>query len=140
MVKISGLSEHTAHLKSLSGPEMARQVGAVLFAAGSLIEVEAAHSITDGAVSGKGHVPSAPGEPPSADTHELDRSIETIQVAPLKVVVAASARHAIPLEFGTSKMAARPFMAPAAQRKRAEITNMIAAGVAKISRGGKVVP
>lgn len=140
MVKVSGANETAAHLKRISGPEMARQVGAVLYAAGDLIAVEAARSITEGAVSGKGHVPSAPGSPPNADTHLLDRSIETIQVEPLKVNVSANAPYAVPLEFGTSRMAARPFMAPALQRKRAEVVNLITAGVAKVARGGKVVP
>lgn len=140
MVKISGVTEHKAHLSRISGSEMVRQVGAVLYAAGNIIEVEAARSITEGAVSGKGHVPSAPGQPPSADTHLLDRSIETIQVEPLKVNVSANAPYAVPLEFGTSRMAARPFMAPALQRKRKEVTDLITAGVSKVVRGGKVVP
>lgn len=140
MVKVSGASETAAHLKRISGSEMVRQVGAVLYAAGDLVAVEAARSITEGSVSGKGHAPSAPGQPPSADTHLLDRSIETVQVEPLKVNVAATAPYAVPLEFGTSRMAARPFMAPALQRKRKEVTDLITAGVAKVVRGGKVVP
>jgi len=140
MVKISGVSETAAHLKRISGPEMVRQVGAVLYAAGDIVAVEAARSITEGAVSGKGHVPSEPGQPPNADTHLLDRSIETVQTGPLKVAVSANAPYAIPLEFGTSKMAARPFMAPALQRKRKEVTDLITAGVSKVLAGGKVVP
>jgi HK97 gp10 family phage protein len=140
MVKITGQKEQEARIKSLSGPETVRQIGAALFAAGSIIEVEAARSITDGAVSGKGHVASRPGEPPSADTHLLDRSIETVQVEPLKVNVSANAPYAVPLEFGTSKMAARPFMAPAVQRKRAQVTNTIQRAMSKIAAGGKVVP
>lgn len=138
--KISGVKEHKARLNRLAGPEMVRQVGAALYAAGSLIETEAARSITEGAVSGKGHVPSKPGEAPKADTHLLDRSIETNLVEPLRAEVSANAPYAVPLEFGTSKMAARPFMAPAAQRKRKEVVDLIQRAVSKVVSGGKVVP
>lgn len=140
MVKVSGASETAAHLKRISGSEMVRQVGAVLYAAGDLVAVEEARLITEGAVSGKGHVASAPGQPPNADTHDLDRSIETVQVEPLRVEVQTNSRHAVPLQFGTSKMAARPFADVALRRKRKEVMDMITAGVAKVVRGGKVVP
>jgi len=118
---------------------MVKQIGAALFAAGSLIEVDAARSITEGAVSGKGHVRSQPGHAPSADTHLLDRSIETALIEPLRAEVSANAPYAVPLEFGTSKMAARPFMAPAAQRKRKEVVDLIQRAVSKVVSGGKVV-
>lgn len=139
MPKITGDKAHTARLRRIAGPEMVRQVGAALFAAGSIIEVEAAGLITAGAVSGKSHVASAPGQPPNADTHQLDRSIETVQVEPLKVEVSANAPHAVPLEFGTSKMAERPFMRPAVARKRKEAIDLIGAAVKKVVSGGKVV-
>lgn len=140
MVKITGAKQHAARVNRLAGPEMVRQVGAALFAAGSLIETSAARSITEGAVSGKGHVPSKPGQPPSADTHLLDRSIETHLVEPLKAEVSANAPYAVGLEFGTAKVAARPFMAPAAARERKAVVDLIQRAVKKIVSGGKVVP
>jgi HK97 gp10 family phage protein len=140
MVKITGRKEHLARVNRLAGPEMVRQVGAALFAAGSLIETEAARLITEGAVSGKGHVPSRPGEPPSADTHLLDRSIETNLVEPLRAEVSANAPYAVALEFGTSRVAARPFMAPATANKRKQAVELIQRAVSKIVAGGKVVP
>jgi HK97 gp10 family phage protein len=138
MPKITGGKAYAARIKRLTSPEAIRQIGAALYAAGQEIEIDAALSITNGSVSGKNHVPSAPGEPPNADTHRLDRSIETNQVGPLHVEVSANAPYAVPLEFGTSKMAARPFMAPAAARKRKEVTALVRAAVAKIARGGSV--
>lgn len=138
MPKITGGKAASARLKRLTSPEAQRQIGAALFAGGQEIEVEAALSITNGAVSGKGHVASAPGQPPNADTHVLDRSIETNQVAPLRVEVSANAPWAVPLERGTSKMAERPFMGPAAQRKRAEVTAMVRGAIDKVARGGTV--
>lgn len=138
MPKIAGVANFSAKLKRITSPEAKRQVGAALFAAGQEIEVAAALSITNGAVSGKGHIPSAPGSPPNADTHVLDRSIETNQVAPLRVEVSANAPYAVHLEFGTSKMAARPFMAPALAAKRDDAAKLVARAVSHISKGGKV--
>jgi HK97 gp10 family phage protein len=117
---------------------MVRQVGAALFVGGQRVQVEAQTSITRGAVSGKGHVPSKPGEPPNADTHFLANNIETVQVAPLKVEVSSNAPYSAALERGTSKMASRPFMAPALKKKRAEVQDLIKRAVAKVARGGKV--
>lgn len=132
MARVTGAKAHAARLKRIQGEEMVREVGKALFVAGNMIEVEAEISITTGAVSGKGHVPSKPGEPPNADTHELDRNIETVQVAPLKVEVSSNAPHAVDLEVGTSKMAARPSMRPAAQKKRAEAVELVRRAVKKV--------
>lgn len=133
---IRGARAHINRLKALNGPLVEFHVGRALFAAGQLIENEAALSITRGAVSGKNHVPSKPGQPPNADTHRLDRSIETIQITPLKVRVIASAGHAVPLELplelvelGTSRMAARPFMRPARDKKKEKARDMVVKGL-----------
>lgn len=91
-----------------------------LFSIGELIAVEAQVSITTGSVSGKGHVPSKPGEPPNNDTGVLANNIEVQQQEPLRVQVIAAAPYASALEMGTSKMAARPFMAPAREATRKE--------------------
>jgi HK97 gp10 family phage protein len=140
MVKISGRKQHLIHVNGLAGPEMIRQVDAALLAAGSLIETTAARSITEGAVSGRGHVRSKPGDPPNADTHLLDRSIETHLVEPLKVEVTANAPYAVALEFGTARVAARPFMGPASAQERKAVVSLLQRAVKKIVAGGKVVP
>ena len=125
---LRGLKAHMARLQAL--PDLAaRNVGKALFAAGQLIENEAGLSITRGAVSGKGHVASAPGESPNADTHRLDRSIETSRVSPLEVKVTANSGYASALEFGTSKVAARPFMRPARDKKKDEARDLVAKGL-----------
>jgi HK97 gp10 family phage protein len=122
---IRGAKAHIARLKAL--PALAeRNVTKALFAAGQLIENEAALSITRGAVSGKGHVASKPGEAPNADTHRLDRSIETTRIAPLRVKVTANSGYAAALEFGTSKVAPRPFMRPARDKKKDEARDLVA--------------
>jgi HK97 gp10 family phage protein len=122
---IRGLKSHQQRLKNLQSPATLRLVGQALFVAGQMIENEAGLSITRGAVSGKGHVASKPGEAPNADTHRLDHSIETTQIGPLKVKVTANSGYASALEFGTSKMAARPFMRPARDKKKGEGRDLV---------------
>jgi len=140
MAKITGAKEHAARLRRMGGPEMVRQVGSALFAGGQSIQVEAQLSITRGAVSGKNHVPSAPGEPPNADTHFLANNIETTLTGPLTVEVSSNAPYSADLELGTSKMIERPFMRPATQKKRPGVVQGVRAAVKKVAGGGNVVP
>ncbi len=121
----------------MTGSRMVDEVGKALYAAGSLIEIEAEISITRGAVSGKHHVPSAPGEPPNRDTGQLDLNIETVRVEPLKVEVSSNAPYSRALEFGNSKMAERPFMRPAAKAKGPEAQRLVSKAVDRvIAEGG----
>jgi HK97 gp10 family phage protein len=116
---------------------MVREVGKALFAAGEAIQTEAQISITAGAVSGKKHVPSAPGQPPNNDTGTLAGNIETNQVAPLVVEVSSNASYAAALEFGTSKMEARPYMGPARDAKRKEVTALVRKAVDRAVKRSK---
>lgn len=135
MVRITGRQRVRARIDGLAGPEVVQAVGKALFVAGSKIQTYAQQSITAGAVSGKGHVPSLPGEPPNADTHTLDRQIETTQVEPLKVRVSSNAPYSKFLEFGTSRMEARPFMLPALRACRREVTKLVRDAVKRAVRG-----
>jgi HK97 gp10 family phage protein len=45
----------------------------------------------------------------------------------LAVTISISAKHALPLEFGTSRMAARPFARPALTNMRDQVVNAVAA-------------
>lgn len=62
------------------------------------------------------HQASAPGEAPAIDTSELVNSLGAKALKRLVWMVWAGAEYAIHLEYGTVKMAARPFMRPAAKR------------------------
>ncbi|WP_443478385.1 HK97-gp10 family putative phage morphogenesis protein [Novosphingobium aerophilum] len=135
--RLIGAKAHANRLKKLSGEKMVREVGKALFAAGEMIQVEAQISITAGAVSGKKHVPSAPGRAPNNDTGTLAGNIETNQTAPLVVEVSSNAPYAGDLEFGTSKMAARPYMAPARDAKRKEVEQLVRRAVDKVVRQSK---
>lgn len=127
-MKITGDKKHSDRLKRMADAKMKSDVTRGLFVAGKEIELEAEHSITEGSISGKGHVPSRPGEPPNADTRQLDTSIDTIVVGenPPKVHVVSSAPYSAALELGTSKMAARPFMTPASKKRRKKAADIVA--------------
>lgn len=58
--------------------------------------------------------PSEPGEAPGVDTGTLKNSIHVENTGRFKRAIAAGTDYAPHLEFGTSKMAARPFMMPMA--------------------------
>ncbi len=122
-----------SHKSKLKGAkDAAKRIARTLYALGNEIETDAEISITQGSVSGAGHVPSQPGQPPNADTRHLDSNIETELDASNQnptVTVTSRAEYSAALEFGTSKMAERPFMRPAVEKNRDKITDEIAATV-----------
>jgi hypothetical protein len=117
---IFGAKAHQNRLGKLRGPGVVRAITAVVYASAQDIAIDAAHSITTGATSGKNHEASLPGEAPNADTSVLDRSIDARVTGPLKAEVTADAPYAAALEFGDEKrnLAERPYMRPAAARGR----------------------
>ena len=125
MVEVFGRDKAKGKISGLQGAAMVAEVDKALFMGGNLVQTTAQKSITTGAVSGKFHVPSRPGEPPKADTHTLDRQIETAQTGPMQVEVSSNAPYSAYLEYGTSRMAARPFMGPAARRERAKVVRLV---------------
>ena len=134
MPRITGADGVMAKLSGKLGQQAINNVGQALFAGGELIRAEASHMITEGAVSGKGHIPSLPGQPPNEDTGVLRTHIETTQVGPLKVEVSSNAPYAAALEFGTSKMAERPYMRPATARKRKEVVALVRQAVRQATK------
>jgi hypothetical protein len=127
--KITGRHQVQARLDGMAGRKTIEDVGRALFWGAQQIQSEAKFLITEGSVSGKNHVPSLPGEPPNRDTGILDSHIEAVQTAPLRSEVSSNAPYAVPLEAGTSKMAARPYMAPATRNKRQEILDKVVEAV-----------
>lgn len=136
MVKMVGRQRVRARIEGLASEYMVAEVSKALFVAGNMVQVYAQHSITEGSVSGSGHVASLPGEPPNADTHGLDRQIETTQVDPLKVRVSSNARYSKFLEYGTSRMAARPFMMPALRANKRQVTKLVRDAVSRAVKKG----
>lgn len=128
MAKVRGADAFSDRLKR-GKAKSASLVDKALYAGGQLIEIEAERSITEGSISGPGHIPSRPGEPPSANTRLLDTSIHTTKAGPGRVRVTSNAPYSAALEWGTSKMAARPFMRPATRKKKDELTALVGKAV-----------
>lgn len=64
------------------------------------------------------HTASAPGQPPATDTGRLANSIEFDKVSELTATVGSNLIYAKYLEYGTRRMAARPFFGPATEEAR----------------------
>lgn len=118
----------------MSGAATKSLTDKALYAAGQLIEIESERSITEGSISGAGHIPSLPGQPPNADTRQLDTSIHTVAVGRGRVNVESTAPYSAALEFGTSKMAARPYMNPASQKKSPEAKKLVAEAIRRSTK------
>lgn len=64
------------------------------------------------------NIPSAPGSPPNVQTGHLRNSIGYNIVGPAKARVGTNVEYGLYLEFGTSRMPARPFMGPIVADRR----------------------
>ena len=125
-----GYSVHRARLKRML--RVKDPVKRALMDAGELVRADAQQSIVSGSISGPGHVPSRPGDPPNADTHNLDLGIDVrINPSGLSVSVIATAPYSAALELGTSRILPRPFLRPAMQRNR----NRLLMGIATAASG-----
>ncbi len=102
MAKVRGVREHLDRVKRLTGPEMVEKITQVLYVAADNIKADAQISITNGAVSGKNHVPSAPGTPPNNDSGVLAGNIEAAIVGPAHAQVSSNAPYAAAQEFGAT--------------------------------------
>lgn len=84
------------------------------------------NSPRSGRVYGR-HKASGPGEPPAPDTGNLIRNVQTsVDAQKLTGNVNFGAKYSRALEYGTFKMAPRPFARPAVENKKAAITDDIA--------------
>lgn len=129
----------SARMKRLASTSPAEAIGKALHVGAETIAETAKRSILDGAVSGAKHVPSAPGQPPNADTHHLDESIYAGEVIEtpgrVQTSVIVDAEYGRHLEFGTSHMEARPFLRPATELNRQSVIHAVAAAVRRHENG-----
>jgi HK97 gp10 family phage protein len=123
---MKGADKHIRRLRKIAGPEVERIAGAVVFEGADTIRAEAFRMVSAGSVSGAQHVASKPGEAPNRDTGDLQAGFETAQTGRLSAEFRSKAPYAGALEFGTSKMAARPHIRPARDKKRGEIRDRMA--------------
>jgi hypothetical protein len=134
MGRINGLDKLQRRLMAIGSPKAEKRIEAALHDVGELIATDAQISITTGAVSGRNHVPSKPGEAPNNDTGVLAGGIEVNPSGRLEVTVGSYSDHAF-IEFPSSKMAARPYMRPARDRNRKEAKRRVGAAFSQIVKG-----
>lgn len=74
--------------------------------------------------------PSAPGEPPHADTGKLRQSLQVRRAGPadLRALVGSPLDYALFLELGTPHMAARPFLRSTLYIERQAIRRILTHG------------
>lgn len=120
--------KHSDRLKKIAD-RTPQQVARALYMAGQLIENDAEHSITQGSISGAGHIPAAAGTAPNADTRFLDTNIETEIGGPGIVTVTSKAPYSAALEYGFTRNGKYygpwPFMRPAVERNRKKVAQLV---------------
>lgn len=72
------------------------------------------------------HTASAPGEAPAIDSGNLAASIQIEPDGDLRAIIVVGAEYGPHLEYGTSRMAARPFLTPAMEEARPGFEKAIA--------------
>jgi len=135
---MKGRDKHIRRLKRLSGPEVIKAAGRVVFVGADMVRSEAFRGVSAGSVSGKNHVVSTPGEYPNRDTGDLQDGFKTEQTGPLSAEFRSEAAHSLPLEVGTSKMQARPHVRPARDTVKPKIEALFAKEIGKlVERSGR---
>jgi HK97 gp10 family phage protein len=115
-------------LDAMSGDRLGRAVMAGGFVLETAVKVSMSATSHSGKMYGS-HRASAPGETPAVDTGVLVNSINTQLVSSSDTEAIAEVGTGVLysefLEFGTSRMEARPFMRPAFDNNEAKIKDTI---------------
>ena len=132
-IQVKGIKEALSALKNLQN-NLEEPFREVIQGGAQLIRGEAIKSIQSGPKSGRvyekynprrTHKASAPGEAPASDSGNLVRNIRVVQENKDLIKVESNASYSQFLEFGTSKMLARPFLFPATERSRPKIAQAV---------------
>ena len=115
-------------------PDYLQQAEQIVARGGNLVRNTAVQSIQSHQSSGvvytkynptRTHTASIEGNPPNSDTGFLASNIHlVIDGDKLGASVESRAEYSVHLEFGTSKMGARPFLQPALEENRGKIKAM----------------
>lgn len=131
-IALEGSKELQAALREASG-DVRDAVSKEVVATAIRLRKDVVRSIQSGPANGairrNGSRASAPGQPPMSDTGRLASSIEFDQIGPLTATVGSRLAYAVYLEYGTRKMAARPFFRPAVERMRGEFVARLEAAI-----------
>ena len=123
---MKGKDAHIRRLKRLSGNQVKALAGAIVYEGADTIRAEAYRLVSAGSVQGKGHARSKPGEAPNREHGDLQAGMKAVKTGAVTAEFRSESDHALPLEFGTSKMAARPSTRPARDTKKPEIEKRFA--------------
>ena len=132
-IKVKGVKKALQSLKALE-KDLQEPFREVIKGGGQLIRGEAIKSIQTGPKSGRiyekynprrTHKASAPGQAPASDTGNLVSQIRVREENKDLIKVESNALYSSFLEFGTSKMLARPFLFPASERSRPKIAQAV---------------
>ena len=125
-IRLEGSDQLQRELRRLSD-DLREEAGKAVLATAVEMRADIVTSIQRGPASGitykksnptRTHTASAPGQPPMSDTGRLANSITFDRVGDLTATVGSALNYAPWLEYGTSRMAARPFFRPAVERMR----------------------
>ena len=138
-INVKNLDKVLKSFRTIS-KDMKPELQEVIKGGAQLIRGEAVKSIQTGPKSGRvyqrynptrTHKASAPGEAPASDTGNLVRNIKVKQKDQDTVEVESNAPYSAFLEFGTSKMLARPFLFPAFEKSKSKITQAVFSRIKK---------
>ena len=125
-LEVRGLEEVMETLAARAPEKIQQHVGR------GLLELAARFTETvQASISESSPPPSEPGEPPHLRTGALRRSVQIVKADPEEVVVEVSAPYGAHLEFGTSRMEPRPFVAPALNAAALEAADIIKDAIEK---------
>lgn len=120
-MSMADIFKNIESLKSKAEAETARAVRATAQAIRNDAIISVKSHLSAGNVYTRGtvkHVASKPGSPPNQDRGTLTRNIRVTMNDDLTADISSNAPYSAALEFGTSNMAARPFMTPAVEGQR----------------------
>tara|TARA_R100001224_G_scaffold66993_1_gene40388 strand:- start:439 stop:888 length:450 start_codon:yes stop_codon:yes gene_type:complete len=145
-INVKNLDKVLKSFRTIS-KDMKPELRQVIQGGAQLIRGEAVKSIQSGPKSGRvyqrynptrTHKASAPGEAPASDTGNLVRNIRVNQKSQDIVTVESRAHYSKFLEYGTSKMQARPFLFPAYKMSQGKIMmatfNRVKAFIQKVAK------
>lgn len=96
-----GADKHIARLRALGNRNaIVKIAGATVYEGADMVRARAFRLVSQGSISGKGHIASRPGDPPNRNTGELQAGFETVQTGPLSAEFSSNSKHAMPMEFG----------------------------------------
>ena len=137
-LKVIGVDHVTKRYRRIA-LEQLDEMGKALAISGLELQGQCRALISRGARSGKqrkkGGRSSAPGEPPKTDTGRLVSNIFSILASDRQSVeVGTDINYGRFLEFGTSKMAARPWLHPTYQKIKPRIEERLRRAFKKANR------